>query len=152
MKKKYPIITDLSKQKLTENEKSLELILNVLCEHYQLERSKITGRERYRHYVIARQVFFYLAKKYVPITHVALGIFLNKDHTTVISSVTAVEHGLFVKDKFFADFNIIEEKVKQALSYGNPKILFTLTEGININEFITTTTAQYEKIQYEVIY
>lgn len=152
MKKKYENSNKLAERKIQENRKELEMILAIICDEMQLDPERVRSKERYRPLVTARHIFCYLAKKYLTITYKAIGLYLNRDHTTAINSIQMVENGLYTKDVLFRDVVLIDEKIKQKLSNDQAKIIFTIPVGMDITEFITTTTNNYEQIRYEVIY
>lgn len=152
MKKKYERNNRLAERSIQENGKELELILEIICDEMQLEAERVRSKERFRPLVTARHIFCYLAKKHLTITYKAIGLYLNRDHTTAINSIQMVENGLYTKDVLFRDVVLIDEKIKQKLSNDQAKIIFTIPVGMDITEFLTTTTSNYEQIRYEVIY
>lgn len=67
--------------------------LNVPCEALYIKK-------KYEHYVVPRQVFCYLAKRYTKSTYERIAQYLGQDYSTVIHSVRRVLEMYETNDKY----------------------------------------------------
>jgi chromosomal replication initiator protein len=80
-----------------------EAILAYICKYYGLEESVIRGQQRVREAVQARQIAMYLIRSMTNSSAVDIGkIFDNRDHSTVLYSISQVEKKM-KKDPAFAE-------------------------------------------------
>lgn len=81
---------------------TVEQIVGIVCQHYQIEAATIQTRSRKREVVQARQVAMYLAKKYTNLSTSKIGSMIgNRDHATVMHACKAVKE-LVEVDKAFS--------------------------------------------------
>ncbi len=73
---------------------SFEELLDGVSRCCGLSPRQLSSGLRRRSYVEARNVLFYLARKYTDLTLVQIGARVNKRHSTVIKGIAAVEHSL----------------------------------------------------------
>lgn len=73
----------------------VEKIMSVVANYYGVSVGQIVGKSRVFRIATARHMVAYILKKR-GLTYVAIGGILNRDHSTIISSVDKVE---FEKDK-----------------------------------------------------
>ena len=92
-------------------------IITVVCKYFDLELIDIKSKCRNRNFVIPRQISMYFIRKYTPLTLFATGKLFNRDHTTVLHSISTVNGFLSIKDTGFMKiiFDIENEFV---LGYG----------------------------------
>ncbi len=82
---------------------SMEAVLLLVCERFDVSREEITGKTRKREIVDARHVFCYLVNKYISKkTLSVVGAHINRDHASVIHGIKKtnnlmVYNGLFRK-------------------------------------------------------
>ena len=71
---------------------------------------------RKRHIVKARQIYFYLCKKYTKATSISIGKTMDKDHATVLHAVKAVRDLIDTNDEYvewiIKSKNILYHKLK----------------------------------------
>lgn len=67
-------------------------ILNVVCEFYGISQNQLRKKDRRRHIVWCRQVYYALCLKLTNMTLTELAAELNQDHTTVIYSRETVNN------------------------------------------------------------
>lgn len=75
----------------------IEQVLEVVLEATSVTKDQFFSRNRKRDIVMARQVFFYLCRKYFDTPYVHLGKFIGQDHATVMHGVDMVKNMLFTK-------------------------------------------------------
>lgn len=92
-------------------------IIDIICEHFNIQRIKLCGKPRYRYIVEARMIAIYLLRsdRYLSLSLSQIGkLFSNRDHTTVIHSVNQINNLMQVIPE-------MEQKVREAFIkvYGN---------------------------------
>lgn len=71
---------------------SAEVIISVVCEHYQVSQKDVLGEDRRQNIALARQVSMFLCRQLLGLSYPALGrAFGGKDHSTVIYSVKKIQ-------------------------------------------------------------
>ena len=76
-----------------KDSKKKELILQEVCDYFELSKREIRQRTRQRKIVIARQVSHYFLHKKTDMTLSEIGLFVGlNDHATVIYSIKTVKN------------------------------------------------------------
>lgn len=70
---------------------SLQKCLNVVCDYYGYTKEDFIRRDRKKHLVNARQMFFFIADCFTEANLTEKGDFLDRDHTTVIHSINKIK-------------------------------------------------------------
>ncbi|MDO5538261.1 MAG: DnaA/Hda family protein [Desulfovibrionaceae bacterium] len=73
---------------------TLDGLLGCVSREYNLTERQICSCLRRRNFVEARNVLFYLARKYTNLTLVQIGARVNKRHSTVIKGIATVEQSM----------------------------------------------------------
>ncbi len=73
---------------------TLDSLIGCVSREYGLTEQQLCSCLRRRHYVEARNVLFYLARKYTTMTLVQIGARVNKRHSTVIKGIATIEESL----------------------------------------------------------
>ena len=69
-----------------------DVILDTVCEHFEVERKDLTGSRRHHNVVRARQVAMFLCRELVGNSYPALGrLFGNRDHSTALYAVKKIK-------------------------------------------------------------
>ena len=110
---KHMIINPITK--MNKNVEMVE-ILQKVCDVTGIMPHDIFTPTRKREVVIARQLFCYVTMTHYTFTWVAIGKFLNRDHSTIIHSVKTYADYLQMKYKQETEFY---EQTKNALSIGD---------------------------------
>lgn len=82
----HPLKTQV--KRLTPDE-----IIDIICEHFDLQRSKVCGKPRYRYIVETRMIIAYLlrADRYLNLSLNQIGTLLGgRDHSTVMYSIKQI--------------------------------------------------------------
>lgn len=90
-------------------------ILEAVCSVTEIIPHDILAHNRQRHISIARHLFCYVAYTHYGYTLVGIGRFLNKDHSTVIHSITTYQNYLDCQYKLEAKYYA---QCKRILSIG----------------------------------
>lgn len=70
-------------------------IISVVCGYYGVTEEDLSSKKRTGTIVHARQLCCYLIRKYTGVSKLAIGkTFLNRDHSTIIHSISVVESEL----------------------------------------------------------
>jgi len=74
------------------------LIVSQVCKFYSIDESVLRGTQKNKGTVEARQVAIYLIRKLTNLSTTEIGKEFNKDHTTILHSISKVENALKMKD------------------------------------------------------
>jgi len=70
---------------------TVDVVIDTVCQHYQVGRKDMLGEDRRQNIALARQVAMYLCRHMLGLSYPALGrAFGGKDHSTVIYSVKKI--------------------------------------------------------------
>jgi len=75
-----------------------DLVINQVCKFYSVDEATLKGTQRNRGTVEARHVAVYLMRKLTNLSSPEIGKVLNRDHATILYSVTQVEQRLKKND------------------------------------------------------
>ena len=68
-----------------------DVVIDTVCQHYQVNRKDVLGEDRRQNIALARQVAMFLCRHMLGLSYPALGrTFGGKDHSTVIYSVKKI--------------------------------------------------------------
>ncbi len=76
---------------LQENRLDLDQIVSSICRIFDVQPDKICSKSRRKQHVLARNLAFYLARKYTDHSLKAIGQRLNRRHSTVLKGIANVE-------------------------------------------------------------
>ena len=69
----------------------MDVVIDTVCQHYQVSKKEVLGEDRRQNIALARQVAMYLCRHMLGLSYPALGrSFGGKDHSTVIYSVKKI--------------------------------------------------------------
>ncbi len=92
---------------------SIDDIVEIVCNHYNVTVAAVNSKSRKREYVVARQVTMYLAQKHTKLPASRIGRLVgNRDHSTVIHSCSKVEDRLKIDAAFSEEIASIESAFK----------------------------------------
>ena len=95
---------------------SVESILELVCDYFDVSQELVRGQTRKRHVVVARQISMYLAKQHTNCSLKKIGShFGNRDHSTVIYSCRTVRDLMDTDDSFLASVEEVDKRVKMNL-------------------------------------
>lgn len=98
--------------KINDQVLTIEDIIHIVCEHYNVTDAAIKGRTRKREIVLPRQVIMYLADKYIKMPASRIGRNLGgRDHSTVLHSIHLIEKKEKEDSEFKAQLQEIEHKL-----------------------------------------
>jgi chromosomal replication initiator protein len=116
---KSKIDLDLAKQvvgstvRRKNREITVESILDLVCDYFDVTPELVRGQTRKRHVVVARQISMYLAKEHTDCSLKKIGShFGNRDHSTVIYSCRTVRDLMDTDDAFLQSVNEVSKKLK----------------------------------------
>ena len=96
----YEALGDLISVKDVQNTINEQKIFNCVAFYYNLSVSQITGKLKTGQIVIARHIAIYLIRNMLDVSLNKIGqIFSNRDHTTIMHSISAVDKMLKTKKK-----------------------------------------------------
>ncbi len=98
-----PKVQEIIDEIIKEKVPTPEDIIKETAGYYALESEDLTGQRKTHEIALARQISMYLIRNMTKLSLKEIGAcFENRDHTTVLSSVTKIEK-LIEKDQEFAD-------------------------------------------------
>jgi chromosomal replication initiation ATPase DnaA len=97
------VVIDVSELVLTYsgqnlNTENMARLKNIICDVCAVSWEEIEGKSRQRPISIARFFYCLYGRTFLHLTHSAIGRSINRDHTTVLHAVNAIEDLLHVRD------------------------------------------------------
>ena len=89
---------------------TVDKIFTSVYKKYNVKREEIVGSSRVKDIAAARHITIYLIRQITEMSHPNIGKILNRDHSTIISSIETIEKRM-VKDQLFAAE--IEDMIKE---------------------------------------
>ena len=88
------------------------LILEMVCEHFNVSADDITSKKRNSEFVVPRQVVMYLCRHMLDISYSQVGKILGKkDHTTIMYGIKKIEEDLATNEDLKTKIEIIKKKI-----------------------------------------
>jgi len=69
----------------------------------KVDQKSITGKDRFKAIVFARHLFCYTCKEHTDLTLMQIGNFINRHHSTVISSLGLISDMIYIDDEVTKD-------------------------------------------------
>ena len=89
-----------------------DMILRVVCEHYDVRAANIVSRKKIASLVVPRQVFMYICREYTDTTLESVARLLGrKDHSTVIHGVNKIKNELVTNSELRGNVDVILKKL-----------------------------------------
>jgi len=90
-----------------------DMILKAVCSEFSITQKDLYGKKRTREMVEPRQIACYLLKKYAGFSYTQIGRLFNRDHTTAIQSVRAVEDHIETEEEYSNRVNVLLSKISK---------------------------------------
>lgn len=91
---------------------TMNSIMNLVCAHFRMAGSEISGSSRKTQHAVPRQVAMYLARRYTDQSCQAIGKSFNRRHTTVLHAVNAIERHMESRDYVSREVAILCERIE----------------------------------------
>ena len=101
------ITADESPQMTVEN------VISKVCKKYGLSEDDIKGRKKTKEIAMARHICIYIIRKLTDLSLPAIGRILNRDHTTVMSSLQVIENELRTNPLLDIEINDIMREIRE---------------------------------------
>ncbi|MCD7738823.1 MAG: chromosomal replication initiator protein DnaA [Lachnospiraceae bacterium] len=90
-----------------------EIILQVVCDHYNVSEQAVLSSKKTRDIAMTRQIIMYLCREYInDISLKSIAEFLGKkDHTTIMHGIEKVENDMRTDARFKNDIDTIKKKL-----------------------------------------
>ena len=118
-----PVDLDLARQVVGstiqrgQREITVESILELVCDYFDVPTELVRGQTRKRHIVVARQISMYLAKQHTDCSLKKIGShFGNRDHSTVIYSCRTVRDLMDTDESFLGNVTELDKRVRVNLA------------------------------------
>lgn len=99
--------------KTSKKQITFEMIVETVCEFYDVNTDAIYGKTRKREISDARQLVMYLAKELTQLSSTNIGVRLSRDHATVLHSCKTVKERISVDKKLQEDVEQIQNELKK---------------------------------------
>jgi len=86
---------------------SIDDIVKAVCNYYMVHEKLLYNKNRKREVVDARNIVFYIARKYTRLSLKNVGKPFGKDHTTVIHGIQSFKDRFDTEDKLKMEIGII---------------------------------------------
>ena len=91
------------------------LIIEVVAEHFGVDKDDITSKKRNSEFVLPRQIVMYLCRELTETSLINIGKILGKkDHTTVMHGVTKITEELKINEELSNKVEVIKKKINPA--------------------------------------
>ena len=113
-----------------------ENLLSVICFVSGESENDIRGNLRYRNLVLARHIYFHIARNIMGLKLVEIGQYIGRDHTTVMHGLNRIGDMVYTKD---ITTNEMLDKVTMLIKekYLIPtKIFVSIPDTFNVDEII----------------
>ncbi len=102
---------------------TINQIIALCADYFQVSTDQITGKCRKQKYVQARQAAMYLCKQFTKSSLQDIGLAIgSRDHTTVIHGLYCVKNSFDAKDDYFKPhIEALEEQIKRHIRINSPK-------------------------------
>jgi len=113
-----------------------ENLLSVICFVSGESENAIRGNLRYRNLVLARHIYFHIARNIMGLKLVEIGQYIGRDHTTVMHGLNRIGDMVYTKD---ITTNEMLDKVTMLIKekYLIPtKIFVSIPDTFNVDEII----------------
>lgn len=109
----YFIIPGLKKEfvQLKRNLKKDD-ILKVICEHFNIRKTDLYGKRRFRKYAHPRFVAFLLLHKHTPLNKCEIGELFKMDHTSIVHGIRKIKSLMSDKNEIVDDVVMIEDRIR----------------------------------------
>lgn len=95
-----------------EREISIEDIMDVVTDYYNLESNDLTGKSRQSYITLPRQIAMYLARQLTKESLVTIGRSFSRNHSTVIHALDKIEELQKKDSNINDDISILTERLK----------------------------------------
>jgi chromosomal replication initiation ATPase DnaA len=113
LKKEYNVISEKNEETINY---FIEDVINLCAKNLGVETAQLKSKKRDKRIVIARQLAQYIVKehaRFLTLETVALKVG-NRDHSTVIHSIKAINNIIETKDRVY--FDIVKQTVNQVIA------------------------------------
>ena len=81
----------------------LDKVVNLVCEYFELDKTKFLGRSRIQKYSVGRMYYGYLSRQLTEENLAQIGRFIGRNHATVVHYVKTIENWITF------DVNVVQE-------------------------------------------
>ena len=131
----------------------MQELVKVISEAAKVDIDKIMGKERFRPYMIPRQLLcYYLRKKYF-MTLQDIGKVIDKHHSSVIHSIAVIENMISINDPETINLMAL---IDQQLTANEPqqakKIVLNIPCGVDAFDIYDFLTANLVNCKVEIVF
>ena len=95
----------------TPNKITLQHIMDVVCEHFNVKPEDIRSKKRNEEIVIPRQVFMYISTNFSDYPSTKIGEFIGKDHSTILHGSDKIDSYMENDENIRNKVDIIKKKL-----------------------------------------
>jgi chromosomal replication initiation ATPase DnaA len=104
-------------------ETTLNELITVVSTYYNLNNKDLTGKSRKQHIANARQVYFYLARKYTKETLSEIGAKVNRGHDTALHGIRMISNLKEIYSETNDELILIEQSIENPIIAKNIDLL-----------------------------
>ena len=93
---------------------NMEMIMKEVEQYYKVSHTELTGNKRSRNIMYARQIAMYLCRNMLDIPYNDIGKKFNRDHSTVMYSVTQVEERMKTNREVQEEIEVIIKIIRES--------------------------------------
>ena len=91
---------------------TLDKIFNAVCQKYDVKKADLTGSRRTKELALARHITIYLIRNITDMSLPNIGKIFNRDHSTVLSSVSIIESKVNTDSMFSLEINELTKQIQ----------------------------------------
>jgi len=111
-----------NKQRPLYNKEKIDLLVEVVCYHFNISEESLKSDARDRSLVDARAMYYMLSRKHTSYSLETIGNIVNRTHTTVLNGFNQIKDLLDAGDKKITeDYHCLEEFYKGAMEIKEAK-------------------------------
>ncbi len=95
-----------------EEQITTDLIINVICNYFQVTREELSSKSRKRSITVPRNISMYLSRKYTNSSLKEIGEYFNRDHSTVLNAIRRVETEIKKNYKIKNQLEFLKKQIK----------------------------------------
>ena len=91
---------------------TLDKIFNAICQKYDVKKADLTGPRRTKELALVRHITIYLIRNITDMSLPNIGKIFNRDHSTVLSSISMIEGKVNTDSMFALEINELTKQIQ----------------------------------------
>ncbi len=88
-----------------------DVIINVVCQHFDKSLEKIKNKNRFGEVVLARRMLMFFLFKYTGMSKSEIARMIKRDHTTVVAGLRSFQDRIDTEEPIRETIDVIRQKI-----------------------------------------